>query len=105
MNHIGKAHKWCRFGRGIYVSSTSSKSNDYVRNEDAAANSALRAILLNKVLVGKGFKVKTNQVSLSEPPKGYDSVLGEVGSDLNFDETIVYRSDAIIPSYLIMYRP
>lgn len=34
-----------------------------------------------------------------------EQVLGEVGFALNYDELVVYRSDAIIPTYLVIYEP
>jgi hypothetical protein len=79
-----------RFGKGIYTSSTSSKyadtlvqlsaishltehrSNDYTRNP---STSALKAMLLNKVVVGRGQKLLTDNTSLTAPPAGYDSVM------------------------------
>lgn len=30
-------------------------------------------------------------------------VLGETGITLNYDELVVYRSEAIIPTYLVIY--
>lgn len=60
-----------RFGHGIYTSSTSSKSNDYASNVNP---SGLKAILLNKVIVGKGYKMTQDNTSLTAPPSGYDSV-------------------------------
>jgi len=95
-----KKSSWGRFGAGIYTSSTSSKSNVYSRN---GCVSSWKAMLLNKVVVGRGYKVTTNKTSLTEPPAGYDSVLGEVGGRLNYDELVVYNNDAVRPSYLVMY--
>ncbi|KAH7884349.1 ADP-ribosylation [Phlebopus sp. FC_14] len=91
-----------RFGAGIYTSSTSSKSNDYSTN---VKPSNLKAILLNKVVVGKGYKMMQDNTSLTAPPPGYDSVLAEVavGGSLNYDELICYSENAIRPSYLLMY--
>ena len=60
-----------RFGHGIYTSSTSSKSNDYSTNVNP---SRLKAVLLNKVVVGKGYKMTQDNTSLTAPPAGYDSV-------------------------------
>ena len=34
---------------------------------------------------------------------GYDSVEGEPGVDLNYDEVVVYNNDQAVPSYLIIY--
>jgi len=97
---FGKNTGFGRFGRGIYTSSTSSKSNDYAKNH---CTSNLKAILLNKVVVGKGYKTVRDNRTLTRPPPGYDSVLAETGGTLNYDELVVYRNEAIRPSYLIMY--
>ncbi|KAF9556030.1 ADP-ribosylation [Agrocybe pediades] len=98
----GKKTGWGRFGKGIYTSSTSSKSNDYSSND---CKSNLKAILLNKVVVGKGCKMIQDNTSLTAPPLGYDSVLAEKGGSLNYDELVVYSNDAIRPSFLVMYEP
>lgn len=102
LNLFGKKTGWGRFGRGIYTSSTSSKSNDYSQND---CKSSLKAILLNKVVVGKGYKLTHDLTSLTSPPAGYDSVLAEKGGSLNYDELVVYTNDAIRPSFLVMYEP
>ena len=60
-----------RFGSGVYTSSTSSKSNDYSRN---VGHSQQKAMLLNKVVVGKGYKITQDNTTLTAPPQGYDSV-------------------------------
>ncbi|KAH9942778.1 hypothetical protein B0H21DRAFT_867805 [Amylocystis lapponica] len=80
---------------------TSSKSNDYSANSNM--NASLNALLLNKVVVGKGYKVTVDQPSLTAPPAGYDSILAETGVALNYDECVVYNNDAIRPSFLVMY--
>ncbi|RXW20692.1 hypothetical protein EST38_g5156 [Candolleomyces aberdarensis] len=96
----GKKTGWGRFGKGIYTSSTSSKSNDYSHND---CKSNLKAILLNKVVVGKGCKMLQDNTSLTAAPAGYDSVLAEKGGSLNYDELVVYNNDSIRPSFLVMY--
>lgn len=93
---------WGRFGKGLYTSSTSSKSNDYSANL-GETQSTCKAVLLTKVVVGKGFKVLHNNTKLTEPPPGYDSLIAEVGGDLNYDELVVYRNEAIKPAYLVVY--
>lgn len=40
---------------------------------------------------------------VTAPPAGHDSVLGETGQGLNYDELVFYRNDAIIPRYLLYY--
>ncbi|KAF5390904.1 hypothetical protein D9757_004029 [Collybiopsis confluens] len=98
---FGKKTGWGRFGKGIYTSSTSSKSNDYSTNENRCS---LKAMLLNKVIVGKGCKLTQDNTILTAPPAGYDSVLAEKGGSLNYDELVVYTNDAIRPSFLVMYE-
>ncbi|KAF8183436.1 hypothetical protein BJ912DRAFT_1023226 [Pholiota molesta] len=95
---------WGRYvvRKRIYTSSTSSKSNDYSHND---CKSNLKAILLNKVVVGKGCKLLQDNTSLTAPPAGFDSVLAEKGGSLNYDELVVYSNDAIRPSFLVMYEP
>ncbi|KAH9967417.1 hypothetical protein BC827DRAFT_590408 [Russula dissimulans] len=88
-----------RFGVGIYTSATSSKANDY----STSTASPWKAMLLNDVVMGKAIKLTRTDTSLTKPPQGYDSVIGEPGGDLNYDEAVVYNQDAICPSFLIIY--
>ncbi|KZT01538.1 ADP-ribosylation [Laetiporus sulphureus 93-53] len=100
LKFFAKKTGWGRFGAGIYTSSTSSKSNDYSQNITA---SPYKAVLLNKVVVGKGHKLTMDKPSLTAPPAGFDSVLAEKGGILNHDELVVYTNDAVRPSYLVIY--
>ncbi|GLB40708.1 putative poly(ADP-ribose) polymerase catalytic domain [Lyophyllum shimeji] len=101
LTKFGSKTGWGRFGKGIYTSSTSSKSDDYASND---CSSKLTAILLNKVVVGRGCKMLNDNTTLTAPPPGFDSVLAEKGGSLNHDELVVYRNDAIRPSFLVMYE-
>ncbi|KAG8753100.1 hypothetical protein FRC14_006429 [Serendipita sp. 396] len=65
--------KWGRYGKGIYSTCTSSKANDYSKN---AIASPWKAVLLNDVVIGKGIIMSTDSPGLTNPPSGYDSVLG-----------------------------
>ncbi|KIO21982.1 hypothetical protein M407DRAFT_28468 [Tulasnella calospora MUT 4182] len=88
------------FGPGIYSSSASSKADDY---STSAAPSYYQAMLLTKVIVGHDYKAYRNR-EVTSSPSGYDSVIGEVGGNLNYDELVVYRNDAIRPSWLLIYQ-
>ncbi|KIO21983.1 hypothetical protein M407DRAFT_54976, partial [Tulasnella calospora MUT 4182] len=88
-----------RFGPGIYSSSASSKADDY---SFSAAPSYYKAMLLTTVIVGRGYKAYRDW-EVSAPPPGYNSVIGEVGGALNYDELVVYHDDAIRPSWFIIY--
>ncbi|KAF9440535.1 ADP-ribosylation [Macrolepiota fuliginosa MF-IS2] len=97
----GTKNKFCRFGTGIYTTSVSSKADDYTRNVNG--NTATRALLLNRVIVGNPKMRTRNAVNLLSPPPGCHSVIGEPGADLNYEETVVYNNDAIRPAFLIIY--
>jgi hypothetical protein len=90
---FGKRTNFGRFGVGIYTSSTSSKFVPisikiiettvltalvgFYRSDGYSLNgvtSEWKAILLNKVVVGKGYKTKVDSTALTAPPTGYDSV-------------------------------
>ncbi|EKM52581.1 uncharacterized protein PHACADRAFT_211824 [Phanerochaete carnosa HHB-10118-sp] len=116
---FGQRTNFGRFGAGIYTSATSSKANDYV-GELAMSN--YQAMLLTEVIMGKAIKLTVGNQNLTAPPQGYDSVIGEPGGDLNYDECIVYKvwhsiasrrvklftstalqNEAIRPLYLIIF--
>jgi hypothetical protein len=42
---------------------------------------------------------------LREAPAGYDSVIGTVGDALAYPEVIVYDEAAVLPRYIVIYRP
>lgn len=100
LSRWGSKTGWGRFGKGIYTSSTSSKSDDYASND---CTSKFKAVLLNKVVVGKGHKMIHDNTTLTAPPLGFDSVLAEKGGSLNYDELVVYKNEAIRPSFLVLY--
>ena len=61
-------------------------------------------MLLCDVLPGRKYVVQTNMLSA---PTGYDSVYycGNVaGRNLDYPELIVYKPEAILPRYIIVYR-
>jgi len=97
---VGERTNFGRFGAGIYTSATSSKANDYTARH-ASPN---KAMLLNYVVMGRAIKLTRTNQRLTQPPHGFDSVIGEPGGGLNYDESVVYNNDAILPAFLIVYR-
>ncbi|KAG9017379.1 hypothetical protein FRB93_007493 [Tulasnella sp. JGI-2019a] len=90
-----------RFGRGLYTTSVSSKADDYNASQ---SNTGYKAMLVAKVVLGRGCPLIKNSKELTQPPRGYHSVIGEVGHDLNYNEQVVYCDEAIRPAYLIIYE-
>ena len=101
-----------RYGRGIYFSATSSKSNDYSKGSELVLRQgdrhgrlwAWRCMFVCHVAIGNTYR--TTDGSLTDdmcPPHGYDSVTGEVGPHLNYDEVVAYDESQAVPSYLVVY--
>ncbi|EPS93931.1 hypothetical protein FOMPIDRAFT_1055539 [Fomitopsis schrenkii] len=97
----GQNTNFGRFGAGIYTSATLSKANSYVVER---GGSPYKAVLLSDVVLGKVAKLRTDKPRLTEAPAGYDSVIGEPGRVLNYDEAIVYKNEAIRPLFLVIYK-
>mmetsp|Transcript_9613 Transcript_9613/g.13310 ORF Transcript_9613/g.13310 Transcript_9613/m.13310 type:complete len:358 (-) Transcript_9613:106-1179(-) len=100
-----------RYGAGIYLSATSGKSNDYAQRTERlrpgnfGRQERYRCMLVCSVAAGRAYKTTAAELDLpnNKPPSGYDSIVGEVGENLNYDELVVYSEDAALPRYLVIY--
>jgi hypothetical protein len=95
-----------RFGHGFYFGYNSSKSNDYsVPSERVVADgSKQRSMLVCAVALGRESVFKKDDPTLRDPPAGFDSVVGEAGhGNLNYPEAVIYRADACIAKYAVIY--
>jgi hypothetical protein len=108
LRHAGSgpnaANRSLRYGRGLYFSSTSGKSNDYaVRSERARGRRRWRTMFVASVAAGRAFCTDEADLDVTAPPAGYDSIVGEVGAHLNYDELVVYTEAAALPEFLLVY--
>ena len=105
-----------------YFSAASSKSHDYAAGSErpaapctgaAQGMSTVRLVFLCKVAQGSSFECRQDRLEpgqvqgLVKPNGAHDSIHGLTvasGGALNFDELVVYRNDAAVPSYLIAYQ-
>lgn len=89
------------FGRGIYSTATSSKADNHAH----ISRGSYRALTLASVVAGYGKQLSDENHGLTEPPAGYDAVLGipRAGGTFLYDETVVYDNDAIRPVFLVVY--
>lgn len=101
VKRCGSKNAFKRFGHGIYTTSCSSKADDYTSSLSKEAT--LRVALVSRVVVGIPYKRFRNATHLVAPPVGYHSIAGEIGWDLNYEETVTYDNDSIRPAYLIVY--
>ncbi|GAM29034.1 hypothetical protein SAMD00019534_122100, partial [Acytostelium subglobosum LB1] len=91
-NSTNNFNNFLRFGPGIYFSSVSSKSHDYTNG-----GTGYKYMFIADVLVGNGEKLYNDHVTIKSPSAGFDSVLGETGQSLNYDECIVYNVEQAKP--------
>ncbi|KIO18855.1 hypothetical protein M407DRAFT_83498 [Tulasnella calospora MUT 4182] len=86
-----------KFGKGIYTSHLSSKAFDYAVNGGSASQYSM--IMLNNVIVGRGYKLTQDSMGVTGPPSDYHSML----TDWSY-QVVVYNDDAIRPSWLVVYK-
>lgn len=98
-----KKDRFQRFGIGIYTSSVSSKSHDYVKCTSSDVKDNYKVMIVCKVLVGRPHHYTRNARELEGPPRGYHSVQGDPGEVLNYEELVVYDDRAILPAFIILY--
>ena len=91
-------HSFQRFGKAFYFAINSSKSHDYTEKHDK-----YHAMLLCKVAVGRAYITKYDRRDLHTAPSGYDSVHGQAGGTLNYDEIAIYNPEAILPTHILLY--
>ena len=87
------------WGAGLYHGTSPVKSHGYNSGSQAAGPNGenLRVMLLNRVIVGTTASTVPPSGAITAPPAGHHSVTG------GGTEVIVYREDATIPSYVIVY--
>ncbi|CAM9513720.1 unnamed protein product [Ectocarpus sp. 6 AP-2014] len=103
----GNKIHWLMYGKGLYFSSVSGKANDFSAETEKLATDGtkVRCMLVADVAAGKAF-VTTEKYfpQMERPPLGYNSVVGEVGPHLNYDELVVYDPAAALPTHFVVYR-
>ena len=62
-------------------------------------------MFLNRIVEGKGYELTENKLDLKFVPEGYDCILGipSLFRNLNYDKIVIYREEATLPQYLIIY--
>ena len=99
-----------RHHASIYFSATSGKSNDYAggsqrrRTHSAGVARDYRVMIVASVAAGKALITQEGELIIDHgPPEGYQSIVGEPGKALNFDELVVYTEATAVPESLIVY--
>ncbi|CAM9635754.1 unnamed protein product [Ectocarpus fasciculatus] len=96
-----------RFGPGVYFSKDATKASSYALGTEKKENGKkLRCIFVADVAKGRAFVTKKkgfDSINSRYPPVGHNSVQGEVGKGLAFEELVVYKEEAALPTHLIVY--
>ena len=66
-------------------------------------NAGIRTVLIVEAVLGKVWKEKIRRIGMTRPPKGYHTVWGVKGEDLNWDEICCYREDGLKPIAAVTY--
>ena len=98
-----RSSKFQRFGEGFYLAPNSSKSYDYPLDFGRTRHDS-KAMLVCHVCPGTKFYCSDNSTSLRRPPEGFDSVYGQKGHRLNYEEIVLYEEASILPRYIIVYE-
>ena len=93
------------FGHGIYTAVNPVKSHNYVKQNlhSKNQNNPIKIMLRVEVAVGIPFLYNQNtfQRGCTEPPPGFDSVIGNING---YTEYVVYNRDAVRVTDIILYR-
>ena len=101
---------WQRFGKGFYFAVNSSKAYDYplsLYHHPRAQQLRHRCLLVCEVAPGRKHFVYQDDRSLKGLPLGCHSVYGKANrspSGLNYDEIVVYQTEAIRPRYILVLQ-
>lgn len=99
---IGKnIPRFKRYGDAFYLAPNSSKCHDYTQGIESVG---MRAQLLCVVACGTKFETKRDHTHFKTAPQYSDSVYGQSGGTLNYEEVAVYESQAILPEFVIVYN-
>jgi len=106
---LGTAAASGLFGPGIYTTTRASKADRYFSQISSRMHSHTRCVILSNVVVGH--TEHRYHADKSHPRPGYQSVSGVPGKTvinnhgtlLENDETVVYRTDAIRPTCVVVY--
>ncbi|CAM9759190.1 unnamed protein product [Laminaria digitata] len=103
----GSRLNWLQYGQGLYFSSSSGKANDFAASTEKRAGNGRTRRCMFVVNVAAGNAFSTYEKGLPEkwcPPQGYNSVVAEVGPNVNYDQLVVYDEAAALPTHFVVYE-
>lgn len=95
------------YGKGLYFTESSTKADEYARDEPDGHYDGIRALLLCRVCVGKFYYTQGREpTAIDKYTAGEsDSTLGDRAKSVNtYREIVVYNEDQVYPEYLVIYE-
>lgn len=98
----------CMFGPGAYFAESSSKCDEYAKEDPSGLFSGKCALLLCRVVCGELFRTEESDVSTLRTALAtgeFDGVLGDRETAVGtYREFVVYDDAQVYPEYIIIYR-
>lgn len=94
------------YGAGAYMAESSTKADEYAKDEPGGYYEGVYALLLCRVVMGKYYYTNDRDEEAVEKVKAgeFDSTLGDRAKTVGtFREFVVYDADQIYPEYVVLY--
>lgn len=95
------------YGAGAYFAESSTKADEYAKDEPEGFYKGVYAVLLCRVTMGKFFYTEQRDESAAQKVESgdFDSTLGDrLKAAGTFREFVVYNADQVYPEYVILYE-
>jgi len=95
------------YGKGLYFTESSTKADEYAKDEPGGHYDGIRALLLCRVCVGKFYYTQDREpTAIDKFTAGEsDSTIGDRAKKVNtYREIVVYNEDQVYPEYLVIYE-
>mmetsp|Transcript_39516 Transcript_39516/g.91251 ORF Transcript_39516/g.91251 Transcript_39516/m.91251 type:complete len:629 (-) Transcript_39516:206-2092(-) len=94
------------FGAGVYLAESSTKADEYARDDVGGEYDGLYAVLVCRVLLGRSFVTEQPGDCVQQVQSGdFESILGDREKAVDtFREFIFFHEAAIYPEYAVFYR-
>jgi hypothetical protein len=95
------------YGDGVYLAESSTKADEYARDEPGGYYEGVFAMVLCRVCLGRFYYTQDRDQNAADMCRlgGYDSTLGDrLTKARTFREFVVYDADQVYPEYIVVYE-
>ncbi|XP_051128449.1 uncharacterized protein LOC127249596 [Andrographis paniculata] len=91
-------------GIGVFTAATSSKALESIESPESGDSSIRKALIVCRVIAGRVHRPVEN-VQEMVGQSGFDSLAGKVGVHSNIEELYLLSPRALLPCFVVIYRP